>query len=307
MYLLHKKNKELFYEQIQIAQIQYYTIHIEPTSIFENTNQYKVIYKKFMAQNRMIFSEGIVFMLLLFLGILQLYRTLRKEIFLNVQQRNFLLTISHELKSPISSIKLCSETLIKRKLLPNQQDRMHNIIISDANRLHNLVENMLFAAQIERSDVHLQFENLVYSDLLTEITQKYRHQYEQQKFIVNIEPNILIHADKSAIISIILNILDNALKYSNVDNLNYIYLQVIDNKSVMTIKDEGEGIAIEEKKKIFDKFYRVGNENIRKSKGTGLGLYIVHYLVQKHFGTINVSNNGIKGSKFTVTLPLIHG
>ena len=257
--------------------------------------------KKLHKRWLMISSEGAVFIGLLLLGIYQIRKTFKKEKELANQQKNFLLSVTHELKSPIASTRLQLETILIRDLEREKQKEILKNAIQDTDRLNNLVENILLASKIENNffSVHLEYCDL--SDYLTEnLNQTIRVFNYAQTISLDIEPNIYLNIDKTTFPSIILNLLENAVKYSPKNSTIIIQLKKLNNQIKLAVIDEGIGVSNKEKTTIFQKFYRIGNEETRSTKGTGLGLYIVHFLVEKHNGTITVKNNSPKGSIFEV-------
>lgn len=249
----------------------------------------------------MISSEGAVFVFLLLLGGYQIRKTLKKETALSQQQKNFLLSVTHELKSPIASTKLQLQTLQKHELDRTKQKEIIANAISDTERLNNLVENILLAAKIENTTFPLNKEEYNLSEYITEgMNQTIQSFNYSQKVVLNIEPNIQMKIDRTSFPSIILNLVENAVKYSPANSTITIALKKANEKVILSVADEGEGISNDEKASIFQKFYRVGNEEVRKTKGTGLGLYIVNYLVEQHNGVITVKDNAPKGSVFVV-------
>ena len=250
----------------------------------------------------MISSEGAVFVFLLLLGGYQIRKTLKKETALSQQQKNFLLSVTHELKSPIASTKLQLQTLQKHELDRAKQKEIIANAISDTERLNNLVENILLAAKIENTAFPLNKEEYNLSEYITEgLNQTIKSFNHPQKVVLNIQPNIKMKIDRTSFPSIILNLFENAVKYSPANSTITIGLKSSNGKTILSVADEGEGISNEEKANIFQKFYRVGNEEVRKTKGTGLGLYIVNYLVEQHNGVITVKDNSPNGSVFEVT------
>lgn len=250
----------------------------------------------------MISSEGAVFVFLLLLGGYQIRKTLKKETALAQQQKNFLLSVTHELKSPIASTKLQLQTLQKHELDRSKQKEILANAISDTERLNNLVENILLAAKIENSVFPFNKEEYNLSEYITEgMNQTIKSFNYSQKVVLNIEPNIKMRIDRTSFPSIILNLVENAVKYSPANSTITIGLQSLNRKTILSVADEGVGISDEEKESVFQKFYRVGNEEVRKTKGTGLGLFIVNYLVEQHRGVISVKDNAPKGTVFEVT------
>lgn len=249
----------------------------------------------------MISGEGIVFMGVLLLGIFQIRKTFKREAELSQQQQNFLLSVTHELKSPIASTKLQLQTLQKHELNREKQKEILANAINDTDRLNNLVENMLLAAKIENSVYLLHKEKYNLSEYITEgMNQTIQSFQYKQKVELNIEPNIYMDIDRTNFPSIILNLFENAVKYSPEDSTIVISLKKQNQKIILSVADQGIGISDKEKETVFQRFYRSGNEETRKTKGTGLGLYIVDYLVKQHNGTITVKNNTPKGSVFEV-------
>jgi signal transduction histidine kinase len=249
----------------------------------------------------MISSEGAVFVGLLLFGVYRIRKTFRQESELAARQRNFLLSVTHELKSPIASAKLQLQTLQKRELeRPKQQEILSNAI-SDTERLNNLVENILLAAKIDNSNFQLHKEQ---TDLSAYITENMNHMISlfnyKQKVVLDIDKGILLDIDRTTFPSIILNLFENAVKYSPENSTITLSLKKLNSKIVLGVIDEGTGIPEEDKVRIFEKFYRIGNEDTRKTKGTGLGLYIVKHLAEQHNGVVSLKNNFPKGSIFEV-------
>ncbi|MCF8428684.1 MAG: HAMP domain-containing histidine kinase [Bacteroidia bacterium] len=245
-------------------------------------------------------TEGIVMIILLFWGILWVYRTFEKSIKLNQHQNNFLLSVTHELKTPIASVKLYLETLLKRDLDKEQQHIILRNSINDTNRLRVLVDNLLLSAQLETNHYEPLMTQINLSELLHKIIDKYAEPRNlQERIVKNIEHQVFITGDEFAIETIVINLLSNAEKYSD---KNITILLKSDNKHViLSISDLGIGISDADKQRLFDKFYRVGEEQTRKTKGTGLGLFIVKKLVKIHHATIEVKNNHPNGTNFEVS------
>ena len=249
----------------------------------------------------MIAGEGSVFVCLLLLGIYQIRKSFNKETALANQQKNFLLSVTHELKSPIASAKLQLQTLQKRELDRDKQKEIIANAINDTDRLNNLVENILLAAKIENNVFTSHKEEYNLSEYIAEgMNQTIETFRYKQKVVLDIEPNIFMKIDRMSFPSIILNLFENAVKYSSGNSTITVGLKKQNQKILLSVADEGLGITDEEKKYIFKKFYRIGSEETRKTKGTGLGLFIVDFLVKQHNGIISVRNNVPKGTIFEV-------
>ncbi|MEM9050977.1 MAG: HAMP domain-containing sensor histidine kinase [Bacteroidota bacterium] len=253
----------------------------------------------------MVLGEGSVFLTFLLAGVYIMQRTIKKEINLVRQQRNFLLSITHELKTPIAAIKLGIQTLQKRKgLNPEQRQMMEQSALSNTERLHNLIDNVLLATRIESGQHPL---NLIPTNISSETLRICRETSvalaNHDSIQTDIDGNLTTTLDGSAYESILLNLLENALKYSDGGMVN-VGLKKENNQILLTVEDNGNGIPRAERKKLFGKFYRMGNEETRSKKGTGLGLFIVKELVELHKGSIEVADSKrLGGAKFKVALP----
>ncbi len=253
----------------------------------------------------MILGEGSVFLIILLVGIYFFQRTIKKESEFHQQQQNFLLSVTHELKSPLAAIKLVLQTLVKRDLTKDKRDQLIGNSIEDVGRLDDLVENMLLATRIENNSYSYPKELFDFSELVKSIfdraiiTSENTRNFQQQ-----IEEKIVIMGDRFALGSLINNILENAIKYSPNAALVQVQLYQQSNKIFFIVADQGVGIADSERQKIFQKFYRSGNELTRQNKGTGLGLFIVEQVAKNHQAKVVVSNNQPKGTIFEIIFNL---
>lgn len=272
-----------------------------------STPHFQDLDAKFNRQKWMIRSEGLVFMSLLALGAWQLTRTFYKEIALARQQNNFLLSITHELKSPMTSIKLSLQTLNRWAGMDDRYKKLANNAVADVDRLETLVDNILLAAKIESLSYTYSFDETNLSAFVSDLVQKAQTQYgEQWTFETDIKENMWMALDPSPFTSAIWNLLENAVKYSGESRVVRITLSATGGVANIAIADFGIGISAADKKQVFKKFYRVGNELTRTAKGTGLGLFIVERVVRNHKGEVTVKDNTPHGSIFTITVPAIH-
>jgi two-component system phosphate regulon sensor histidine kinase PhoR len=297
-YLMVKLNNEVLEQRLHIIELQ-------TSDAAEIETAQSELHAKLKKRWLMIAGEGTVFLVLLISGFLQTRKTFKKEAELGLRQKNFLLSITHELKSPIASAKLQLETLLKRDLPKEKQNEIiHNALV-DTERLNALVENVLIAVRLEDNSFRLVKQVSNFSELVESEMNKLATLFQQQKphrIELTIEKGIEFEADRFAFISILTNLYENAIKYStDVPKITCI-LKKYEHKILLQIADEGCGIDETERQLIFDKFYRIGNEETRKNKGTGLGLYIVKKLVLAHHGTIEVKKNSPKGSIFEIVL-----
>jgi len=266
-----------------------------------NADVITATYKKNKA---MIIGEGMMFGLALIIGIWLIQKAYNKDIESTNKQKNFLMSITHELKSPIASINLITETLIKRPLTLTQQSELHNSILSESARLETLINKLLLTTRIDHNyQYHL--EPIDIDHLLVKIIANNQKNYPQASINYQGAGNpTIINADKEAVVSIFNNLIENGFKYCDTNHpMVEITLSHTENFTQIAVKDNGVGIPNLEKNKIFKQFYRVGSEDIRSSKGTGLGLYITHKIVKAHKWSIAVHNNEPKGSIFVITIP----
>ncbi len=300
-YLLYAKNETAFTEEVELNEQRY-----QQTNQGENyrtTKDFAEIKDKYERQKLMIITEGSVFFILLFAGLIIVRRVFKREIELARLQRNFLLSITHELKSPLSTIKLSLQTMLRRKLEPQQSEKLMNNSLMDLDRLEALVDNILFAAKIERDEPGFSDEELNISDVLLQITDRFSTNKKAIALNSQIDADIYLQADPMAFTSVVINLIENAIKYSEPQTSVVITLSEAEDRIVLAVADTGSGIPETEKKKVFDKFYRIGNEDTRKTKGTGLGLYIVKRFVEIYRGTITITDNFPQGSIFTLEFP----
>lgn len=248
----------------------------------------------------MIVGEGTVFLILITLGILRVFRTYKRETELARQQKNFLLSITHELKSPIASVKLQLQTLQRRELDAEVQKTLVVNALNDTDRLHALVENILMSASLETNDDLLRKEKLNLSELVQETLQNNIPEKIRKRIKAVVKENVQFYADRIAFPSILINLVENAAKYAADDSEIQVELSQQAGQVVLKIADLGPGIPDREKEKIFEKFYRTGSEETRRAKGTGLGLFIVKRLTEQHNGKISVKNNQPRGTSFVL-------
>lgn len=272
---------------------------------FYQSPEYNQLEKQYTRQQWMVAGEGLFFVISLVVGVWLINRGYNKEVYATRQSRNFLLSITHELKSPIASIKLILETFLKRrdKLAPEQMDKLTSSGLREADRLNMLVNDLLLSAKLETAyQIHPDRFNL--DELLEDLVLKIEEKYPAVHFHYQCEPrDLIIEADKMGLTSVFINLLENAVKYSKGDQEISMQVEEKGEQIQIQVADLGIGISELEKERIFDKFYRVGSEDTRTTKGTGLGLFIVKEIVKAHGGRISVSDNKPKGTIFNITLP----
>lgn len=260
-----------------------------------------ILEQKKMKRVYMIVGEGSVFLLILLFGASLVRRSIRRETELANQQKNFILSISHELKTPIAASKLQLQTLLKHELDREKQKQLLSNALNETERLHKLVDNVLLANQIENDNLSIQKEELNLSELLQQTISRYfQAQLDAGLIVLHIEQRIVCPGDKDLLPSVFINLIENAIKYSFETIDVEVELKMVNDKPLLEIKDKGCGVSQPEKEKIFDKFFRSGNEDTRKTKGTGIGLYIVKRICTLHQAKISVSDNQPSGSIFQI-------
>ena len=286
--LQNQNNQMMVYKLIQLNK--------DDVAYFQKLNLITEEHRRKTAQ---YISEGITFLLVTLVGAVFVYRAVRKQFLLGRQQQNFMMAVTHELKTPIAIVNLNLETLQKRKLDEEKQQHIIQSTLQEAGRLNDLTTNILVTSQLESHYIPDK-EQVNFSQLCTECVGDFTSRYSNRRVKKNIEVNIFITGERLLLQLLINNLIDNALKYSSKEKTVLLELNKQPGKIILKIIDEGNGISDDEKKKVFEKFYRSGNETTRKTKGTGLGLYLCKRIAESHKAKIKVSNNQPAGSIFTV-------
>jgi K+-sensing histidine kinase KdpD len=249
----------------------------------------------------MIIGEGSVFFLILLLGLWKIQSSIKKDLALSQRQSNFLLSVTHELKTPLASSKLYLQTLLKRTSLPEEKktELLQNAI-AENNRLEGMIENILTATRIENHKLEITKERINLSEFIEQAVKQWSEQ--RLAIVQQIEPDIFVESDQFILQTAIQNLLDNALKYAGETPYIEVYLLKEDGRIVFGVKDHGVGVPDKFRESIFEKFTRIGNEETRREKGTGLGLYIVAELLTLINASIECLSNEPRGTNFKITL-----
>ncbi len=245
-------------------------------------------------------GEGMTFLCIVVVGAVFVFRATRRQFKFSQQQRNFMTAVTHELKTPIAVTRLNLETLQKRKLDEDKQQQLIANTIQEANRLNTLCNNILLTAQLEAGAYASDAEEVNFSDLVAGCVDDFSSRFPHRHITEEIGENIYINGEALLLQMLVNNLVENAMKYSPKESVITVKVTEADREVQLTVIDEGQGIPDEEKRKIFDKFYRAGNENTRTTKGTGLGLYLCRKIVESHNGYISVTDNHPQGSIFAV-------
>jgi len=262
-----------------------------------------------MGKHFALTSYGILGALSLLLagGLALTYRNVSKEIALARVKSDFVSNVSHELRTPLALIRLYAETLeMGRVKSPDKYQEYYQIIRKESERLTSLINNILDFSRIEAGRKEYEFRDTDLRELVANTMESYRYQIEQQGFTLEekIDPVPALKVDREAMARSLVNLVNNALKYSQ--DQKYVGVNLYrDNGSVkLEVVDHGIGIPPQEQEKIFEKFYRVGDPLVHNTKGSGLGLSLVHHIVHAHGGDVQVESVPGRGSKFTISIPV---
>ena len=269
----------------------------------EYAEEMKQLDKKLESRTTQYVAEGTTFLIVILIGAAVVYGSFSRRIGLSRQQNNFMLAVTHELKSPLASIKLNLQTLARHKLDEEKREKLIERCVSESNRLNDLCNNMLFTSQIEGRQYKPALESFSLSEMAEDVVTEFANRY-QRPFQEDIATGVRINGDKAMLRIALTNLVENAIKYTPANGTIGLSLETTPTTAILRVSDEGPGIPDTEKKKVFDKFYRVGNEESRKTKGTGLGLYLSSRIVAQHKGRMAVKNNTPTGSIFEIQLPV---
>jgi signal transduction histidine kinase len=246
--------------------------------------------------------------LLMLVGMILAYRNVSSELALARLKSDFVSNVSHELRTPLALIRLYAETLeLGRISTAGKHQQYYEIIRKESERLSSLINNILDFSRIEAGKKEYSFRETDVADLVRNTLESYRFEIEQNgfQFEQRIDNNLPpLHVDREAIARSLLNLVNNAVKYSAAEKYLGVHLYRRNDKVNLEVVDHGIGIPVKEQVKIFEKFYRVGDPLVHNTKGSGLGLSLVRHIVQAHGGVLAVESAPGRGSKFIITLPV---
>ena len=249
-----------------------------------------------------------VLSLLMIGGLVLTYRSVSKEMALAHLKADFVSNVSHELRTPLALIRLYAETLeLGRITTQEKKEEYYRIIRKESERLTALINNILDFSRIEAGRKEYDFRETDIAELVRNTLDAYRYQIEQQGFAFeqSIDSGIpRMRVDREAIARALVNLVNNALKYSANEKFLGVKLYRANDLLKLEVVDRGIGITRREQSKIFEKFYRTGDPLVHDTKGSGLGLSLVRHITQAHGGEVQVESTPGKGSKFTLSLPL---
>jgi signal transduction histidine kinase len=253
------------------------------------------------------FVGGIVLLTGLSVSLVLIFRHLNIQIKLNALYDNFIANVTHELKSPLSSIQLYLETLNSRDVPEEKKKEFYGLMMRDAERLKNLVNSILEIASMDKKKFNRDFEvykaDETIKKIVLESVEQFKLNPDNVKFSGDAGCDILL--DRTSIRTVFDNLVDNSIKYSVAPLKIFITFKRSANKAEIEFSDNGIGIPHDQIKKIFLKFHRIYDKDIPNVKGTGLGLYVVREIIKNHKGKITAISEGKgKGSIFKIELPV---
>lgn len=280
----------------QITQIKIEKLQATPGT---NTDQYKALLNYQERKRKQFLGEGITFLFLFFLGAIYVYRSLVKQLRYSNQQQNFMMAVTHELKTPIAVTQLNIETLLKRELQADQQKQLLNNSLKETQRLDALCNNILLAAQLDLADYQQNKQSIQLSEMVKAVIKSFEERFPARKMIVQVQEEIMMFAEPLLMQMLLQNLLDNANKYAPIETPIEVVLEKNDRQILLQVKDQGPGIPPTERERVFNKFYRMGNESTRSAKGTGLGLYLCKKIAEFHQSQLLISENQPRGTIFS--------
>lgn len=256
-------------------------------------------------KNAQYIGEGLIFFLVIVVGAVFVYRATRKQLQLVKQQQNFMMAVTHELKTPIAVTRLNLETLQRRRLDEERQKMLLQTAIIETERLNDLANNILLASRMDGGESVDFSERVDLCRHASDLVRQFAVRYPGRKIEWMQTDACMVGGDELLLRILISNLLDNAVTYTPENCPITVSVKRSGSNAILEVADTGAGIADGEKTKIFDKFYRMGNEETRSAKGTGLGLFLCRKIVLAHKGSIDVRDNQPHGCVFIVQIPAL--
>jgi two-component system phosphate regulon sensor histidine kinase PhoR len=249
-----------------------------------------------------------ILMLVLIIGVVLVFRNVQREMELAQKKADFVSNVSHEIRTPLALINMFAETLLLDRVKEEgKKKEYYEIITKEVGRLTNMLNRILSFSKIEANKKVLRRETLDLNDVVADVMNTYSYHLESNGFDHELhlsdEP-LSIEADKDALTEVLVNLIDNGMKYSHDEKQIMVSTNVEQGFAVVAVKDQGIGIAKHQVSKLFEKFYRVTTGDVHDTKGAGLGLSIVKHIMEGHEGEIKIDSELGKGSTFKLYFPL---
>jgi signal transduction histidine kinase len=267
------------------------------------------VLNQYITTRRWVYSITLILLIFgMFLGIILVFRDMSREKKMGQLRSDFVSNVTHELKTPLTSIRMFAETMLLGRIRKKMEQQEYlSIIVNESARLTRLINNVLDFSKIEKNKKEYQFEFINLSDVVQSAVDSMAYWLKEQgfKIEVKIEPDIKTKTDGDAIEQAVLNLLSNAMKYSFKRKEINIDLWAKNQSIYIQVRDRGIGIPEAEQKHIFDKYYRVHTAHQGDKGGAGLGLTVIKHIVEAHRGIIKLKSQVNRGSTFTITLPVV--
>jgi two-component system phosphate regulon sensor histidine kinase PhoR len=237
-----------------------------------------------------------------------LYRNVNRELALAQKKADFVSNVSHELRTPLALISMFAETLeMGRVKTEEKKKEYYQIMQRESSRLTGIVNKVLTFSQMESGRKQFRHDPLDLNTIVDEVMNNYEFHLKNKGFSHDTslsEISLPVSGDKEALSEVLINLLDNAIKYSNAQKYIQISTRQSNGMALLEVEDHGIGIPRKDRDQIFEKFFRVSVGDLAQSKGTGLGLSLVRQIIEEHAGEVSVESEVGKGSKFIIKIPL---
>ena len=290
--LLNKQNNDI--KNIKLTQLNITNDSAaNPINYSLQTQNINFLFQK---KQRTYISEALAFFLLMSIGAVLVYRMVLSQFKLATQQHNFMMAVTHELKTPIAVAQLNLQTINKHNLPLATQQKLINNTLNETTRLDLLASNILLTSKLDGGAYLAINDEIAVDELIEETFKTNAANFTNYKFIVSKQNNCTIEVDKFLLQILVNNLISNAIKYSPVNST----ITALITTNSFAITDEGVGILDADKPLVFKKFMRLGKEETRQTKGTGIGLYLSNKIVKDLKATLTITDNKPKGTIFTV-------
>jgi two-component system, OmpR family, phosphate regulon sensor histidine kinase PhoR len=296
--LLYQKNQALFDREREVHFLMYGQ---------EDPQGLAGIQLRHTRQTRMILGESVFILVSILIGVWLMTRGFLEEIRINRQRRNFLFSITHELKTPVAAIRLVLDSLQRKEWPEAQKQKLLRSGLRESDRLQSTLDDLLLAARLEHTYLP-RAEQRAAGETLLNWLEDIRHSHPERALLMEgqTERDQELFLDWPGLQVIFRNLTENALKYSPAGSPVHIRYDWNPETFVLEVRDEGPGIPEAERDRIFQMFYRLGDEDRRQTKGSGLGLYLAREIARRNGGDIRVRENTPHGSLFTLQMPCRH-
>ncbi len=284
-------------QNVVMAKMSLAELSVNDINYYAKANKIEELKSRKTAQ---YIGEGVTFFLVIMIGAVFIFRATRRQLKFAESQQNFMMAITHELKTPIAITQLNLETIQKRNLSEKLRKKMIDDSLKEIARLNNLCNNSLWTAQLDSGSYISEKEEINLSEIISSCVLKYQKSFATYTFKIIIQNHIFFKSDILMIEILINNLIENVIKYSPQNKFIEVSLKKEKKSIILTVADQGTGILDDEKTKIFDKFYR-SSKAMKNTTGSGLGLFLCKKIMQKHQGDIIVIDNHPSGSIFKAT------